>query len=380
MRRNALHSVTLSLFAFAVVSAGASLLPAATLRDDGGFFSPEAEQRVAQTLDRIRQRHGKVVAVETYQAPPSSISTGGDERARNVAYHDWAQRRGREIGADLLVLVTRNPTHLRVDSNQAAQNSGAFTTADQTAAANVMLPLFRQQRYDDGLQQVIDFIDRRLGQTTGPERGAGTPPPAGSSSSGAGTQGGQSSSSSGSPTAPPGGANRPSAPQGMPIGLCGGGGSMLCLLVAIIGGVLLFRTMMSRRSAGQGGVPPQAGYGQPGYGQPGYGQPGYGQPGYGQPGYGQPRGGGFGAGLGGGLLGGLLGGWLMNRGAHGGGLGGPGALGGDPTAGGGGSHPAGLPPTDPSTFGGGGGDFSGGGGDFGGADSGGDAGGGGGDF
>jgi hypothetical protein len=352
MRCTTPRALAPGLFALALFSAS---LPAraGTLRDDGGFFSPQTEQRVTQALDRIRQRHGKNVAVETYQAPPPTVNTGGDERARNVAYHDWAQRRGRELGADILILITRNPTHLRVDSNQATQNSGAFTRTDHDAAANVILGPFRQQRYDEGIIQGLEAIDRRLGQTTGPERSSGAS--AGSSQSGA--SGGQAGQSSPGSPPPPGGANRPSAPQGMPVGLCGGGGSLLCLLVVIVGAVLLFRSFMSRRQQGHAQGP----YGgQPGYGQPGYGQPGYGQPGYGQPGYG--RGGGFGAGLGGGLLGGLLGGWLMNRTAHGGGLGG--GLGSDPNAAGG-SHPAGLPPTDPSTFGGGS-DFSGGGGDFGG--------------
>ena len=370
MRRTRLFTLLFAATAL-VTTAGVPAARGGAVTDGANFFSPDGEQRAKQALDRIQQRHGKNVVVETYDAPPASVPTGGNEGSRNIAYHDWAQRRGREVGADILILITRNPTHLRVDSNEAAHRSGAFTDADQTAAANAMLPAFRERRYDDGLIQGLDFIDRRLAQSTGPERGSGGVP---TGSSRTGTAGGQSSP--GYPPAPGGSPNRAPAP-GSPQVIGCGGGSMFCLIIAVVIGFLILRKVMSRRSG--------YGPGPGGYGQPGYGQPGYGQPGYGQPGYGQPTGGGFGGGFGGGLLGGLLGGWLMNRSSHGGGIGSGGALGsGDPSAGG--THPAGLPPTDPSTFGGGsdfsggGGDFGGGGGDFGGGGGGGDASGGGGDF
>jgi uncharacterized protein len=374
MRRYGLTPILIALLALALVPAPHAR--AGSLRDDGDFFTPETEQRVTQALDQIQQRRGKNVVVETYASPPSSIPTGGDERARNEAYHQWAVERGRATRADIVVLITRNPSHLRVDSSSALRQSGTFTDADQTAAANAMLPAFRQKNFDQGILDGLAFIDRKLAQATGPERstgatGAGTP----SRSTGGG--------SAAYPPPPGGGSSRAPAPAPSTpsprIG-CGGGGSMLCLLVVIVGGFLLIRGMMSRRS-GYGG-----GYNQPGVPPPPPGPygGGYGQPGYGQGGYG--RGGGFGSGFGGGLLGGLLGGWLMNRSSHGST---GGAFGSDPSAP---SHPQGLPPTDPSTFGGGGadfgggndfggggGDFGGGGGDFGGG-GGGDSGGGGGDF
>ena len=372
--------VLTALFAGAVIPAAR----AGTLRDGADFFGAEAERTVTQTLDRIQQRHGKNVVIETYAAPPSSVPAGGSEAARNEAYRQWLDRRGTELKADVMVLVTRNPSRVEVGSSTAMRNSGAFTADDHRATSDLILPQFRQRNFDEGILQAVQSIDRRLGQNTGPERNT-----AGTGAAGVPAPGTRSDASGGrsSPTypPPPGQSNRAPAPQGSPGIACGGGGmgSLLCLGVVVIGGVMLFRRMMAGR-AGYGGGPGQPGYGQPGPGQPGYGQPGYGQPGYGQPGYGQPGpygggygqpgygagGGGFGRGVMGGVLGGLLGGWLMNRTAQGG----PGALGGggsvDPNAG----HPPGLPPTDPSTFGdsGGGGftssggDFGGGGGDFGG--------------
>jgi uncharacterized protein len=344
------------LLAAACALAALAVAPAAragTLRDDAGFFSPDARPKVQAALDRIQQSYGRNVAVETYPAPPASVPTGGDERARNEAYHAWAQQRGKELGADVLVLITRNPSHLRVDSREALKQSGQFTAADQDAASAVILPLFKQRRYDDGIMQGVEFIERKLAQpgnrtqsSASGSGGASYPPPPGSSGSG-----------------------RTNVPQQRtPMVGCGGGGvgSFVCLAIVVIGVFMIIRGITRRSGYGGGG--PGPGYGQPGYGQPGYGG-----------GYGGGGGGGFGSGFGGGMLGGLLSGWLFNRTTHGGGFG-SGYTPSDPSAGGG------LPPTDPSSFGGGGGDFGGGGGDFGGGGDvgggggGGDAGGGGGDF
>jgi len=351
MRRHGLTPILLALLA-------ATLAPptearAGSLRDDAGFFTPETEQRVTQALDQIQQRRGKNVVVETYAAPPSSIPTGGDERSRNESYRQWAVQRGQSTGADIVVLVTRTPGHIQVASRQALKDSGAFTAADETAAANAMAPAFRQKNFDQGVLDGLAYIDRKLAQATGPERSTGA--------AGGSTQSRSGGGSAAYPPPPGGGSSRAPAPvPSTPSPRVGcGGGSMLCLVIAIIGGVLLVRSMMSRRSGYGGGGFPVGGAGAPPPPPGGYG---YGQPGYGQPGYGQPSRGGFGSGFGGGILGGLLGGWLMNRSSHGST---GGAFGGsDPSAG---SHPQGLPPTDPSTFGGGGGaDFGGGGADFGG--------------
>jgi hypothetical protein len=340
-----LHASSLLAWITLVAAVGTSAgdLRAGTIRDDGSFFSPDTEQRVQQTLDRIQQRHGKNVFIETYDAPPASVPTGGGEAARDQAFNRWMISRGKELGADVLVLITKNPSHLQVGSSDAMKNSGAFTADDYLATRDQMLPLFKQRNFDEGIIRAVDSIERRLAQNTGPER---APAPARSGSSGAQTY---------PPGYPPppgsGSSNRTSTPQPTPTQVgCGGGGigSLVCLAIVVIGAFMLLRGMMARRSGYGGGPVP----GGPGYGQPGYG------------GYGGGGGGGFGSGFGGGLLGGLLSGWLFNRTTHGGG----GAFGGGPPVGGG------LPPTDPSNYGGGGEGFSSAGGDFGGG------GGGGGDF
>src|SRR5205085_4015215 len=235
-------------FLLAAACALAALAPAAgagTLRDDAGFFSPEGREKAQAALDQIQQRYGRNVAVETYAAPPASVPTGGDERARNEAYHAWAQQRGKELGPDVLVLITRNPSHLRVDSREALQQSGQFTATDKNAASAVSLPLFKQRRYDDGIMQGVEFIERKLAQpgnrsqsSASGSGGAGYPPPPGSS-----------------------GPGRTTVPQPRtPVVGCGGGGvgSFVCLAIVVIGVFMIIRGM-TRRSGYGGGYGPGSG-------------------------------------------------------------------------------------------------------------------------
>lgn len=319
---------------------------AGELRDEGNFFSPDAQQQARQLIDRVRINSGRDVVVHTYASIPADMRSGYSETKKVNFFDQWMIRLGRETGADVFVLITRDPSHVQVGSSQAMRNAGGFTVADQGETAGRILNRFRQRQFDQGLLEGLEFIDRRLAQTASAGRSGGA---AGTTAGGGSRAGGPSGS--GYPP-PPGsgssGQTRTPGPAVPQVRTCGMG-SMVCLLIAVVGVVLLVRGIFGRRS-GYGG-----GYGQPGYGQnvppPAGGGYGYGQPGYGSPG------GGFGRGVMGGVLGGLLGGWLFNRGAQAGG----GAFGSGPDAG-----PAPLPPTDPSTFDTGGGGFSSTGGDFGG--------------
>ena len=91
-------------------AAGSAVVLGATVRDGADFFSPEAESRVNEMLSRIQQRHGKNVVVETYPSTPPALSVGGSQEQRSQAYDQWMTRRGREVGADVFVLVTREPS------------------------------------------------------------------------------------------------------------------------------------------------------------------------------------------------------------------------------------------------------------------------------
>ena len=376
LRPTATKSLVLTVILLAATTAARGQT-ATGIRDDANFFSPQGEAKAADAIRRIEQRHGTRVVVETYPSIPREVlSEFGQPTNRTQFYERWMVRRGRQTGGDVFLLITREPRWAQIGASEKTRQSGAFTTQDFVQANERLIAAFKQQQFDQGLLQAVEFIDRRLGENTGPERTDRATGAAGAQQPGASRGGTGGTSTYPPPAGSTGGSNAPAPTPSRQ----GGGisfGSILCVLVAIIGAFILIRAMTRRRAAA---APGGYGYGQtPGAPPPPLPGGGYGPGGYGSgqdPRYGGGMGGGgFGRGVAGGLLGGLLGSWMFGRMSHGAGMGG--ALGGgaDPNAAAGG-HPAGLPPTDPSALDGGGyastgGDWGGGGAFSGGSDAGG---------
>lgn len=324
------------------------------VRDDAGFFSASARDQAQRSLQEIQQRTGKVVIVETYPALPEALQDRFKRSTPQAFYREWRQERARELGANILILIVRSPSHLEIYNN-------LLREADAKKLIDGMLSEMRQKKFDAALTDGVNFIQKRSPEvrtTTAPAGSAAPVPPPGGTPPGT------------PPARTPNWIPDPSklrVPEG---GL--GVGKWLCIGAAVLIVIMLFRAM---RGAGRyrGGGP--MGGGQMG-GGPGYG-PGYG------------GGGGFGSGMMGGLLGGLLGGWAADR-AFGSGHShqhpnDAGASGLDSSQAGNDFAPGGTDFGGGGDFGSGGSDFGGGGdygggGDFGGGDFGGGDSGGGGDF
>src|SRR5688572_12241256 len=259
----------------------------ATIRDEGGFFSPDAEARVGQMIDAIEREYGKRLVVETYPGIPPAMRGDYSPQRKDEFFTQWVETRGKQSGADFVILVSREPAHIKVRANRAARDSGLFPGEEAQRVSDAMAAAFRDRDYDAGLSRAVQQVRERLAGNLGPEgsasRGGGgtTAPPARAPAPSGGNAPGEAPS--GSP-----------APTGMQCGKIQG---WVCL---IVGGLIIFgllRAFMRRRAAGSGGDPR---YGR----QVGYG----GDPGVGQSGYGMGGGAGFGRGILGGLLGGMLGG------------------------------------------------------------------------
>ena len=330
----------------------------AQVNDTAGILSPQGKSDVESRIDRVRQRTGKTVVVETYPQIPADQRAAFDAGANKAKfYDDWIQQRGLATKADVLLLINMSPGHAEIGESTAVRGAGLFTVADRRRALDdVLVPALKAKKYDQGVAQTVDVIGSSLENNA--RKGSAAAPRA----------------SGNAPTPPPTGGSGTGSPRAVPTGgVCGMGGGLGGILCLVVGALILFsivRRIFARRTMPPGG-----------YGAPGYGQPGYGQPGYGQPGYGGGGGGGFGRGILGGLLGGMLGGAAYDH-FRGGSQAGANPM--DPNAGN-------APPPDsgfsagPNDFqsssgadfdaGGGGADFGGGGGaDFGGGDSGGSSG------
>ena len=335
------------------------------------LFRSDAVNEADQIIRQINSRHQRDVLVETIPSVPSDMQVPQQAQERTRFFEQWADRRASQQGVNgVYVLICKNPSHLQAAvGNATAQR--LFTVSDRDELGRRMVAAFKAHEYDQGLLNGVRFIEQQMDAHV---QAAGT------------SQYYGNSRSSTPPAGPYGGyPTRTNPPRG---DMSWGFGSLACVIVAVILGIILLRGLFGRR----GGT-----YGQPGgYYPPGGGAypPAGGYPPPGGYGYGG-GGGGFGRGFLGGLLGGAIGGyaadkWEQRNQQQGGGYAPP------PAGGGGGADYNPGPDTsfsssggdfggggsDASSGGGGGGDFGGGGGgDFGGG-GGGDAGGGrgGGDF
>lgn len=280
------------LVILSLVLLAAPVSASAQVRDDGNFFSPQTEQQLADRINDLRSRAGKKVVIETYPAIPAELRA---EASAADFWDRWITSRGKAEGADVMILITRDPGHLEVGSSLAMRTSGAFTATDHRAVSAAMAPYFKAKDFDTGVLKGLSVIEERIKPGATPSRGAPAPAQTGSNRSG-GTSGVYGSGGTGS-----GGGVGTAQPRSS----CGTGGmgSLLCVGIAVIGIFLLLRRVFSGSRQMQ--PPPYGGQ----YGQPGYPPP----PPGGYPYGGGGGGGGFGRGMAGGVLGGLLGGWLGNR-------------------------------------------------------------------
>jgi hypothetical protein len=271
--------VVFALVATGFVTDGVAARP--EVRDEAGFFSPDAVREANRGIADIRRQFGKDLVIETYAEPPEDVAGRLRQEGRDRVYTDWAQVRAGEAGVNgIYVLITRRPAHIQVAVGSETRRT-AFTTADRDQLRDLLLQAFREQRFDDGLRQSVDFTRRTLAASLGEGRAAGAP-----------------------------------VRDGARGGLAGlSWGAILLWGALILGGLwALSRVLRNRAQAGRMGPGQTAPGGgpAPGYGGPGSGGPGYGGPGSYGSGYGG-GGGGFGRGVLGGLLGGMAGGYLWDR-------------------------------------------------------------------
>ena len=349
-----------------MVLALSTLATAAQVKDGAGFFSPGTVAQADAKLTELKQKYRHGVMVETYADLPAELrgKVDGNEASARQAYNTFGAMRANSLGADVYVLIVRNPSKLEVSASNDVSRSG-LTSTGREGLRQELLTGFRAKRFDDALLGMTASLEQTYGNLAA--RGGSTPaalPP-----------GNAGSNSSRAPTTPTPAPPAQRTGSGFNLGCIG----FVVIAVVILLVISLIRRLFAGRSAGYGGNAPPPGYGQGNYGAGGYGG-----------GYPPQGGGGFGRGIAGGLLGGLFGSWLggnvfgQNH-----------ASSQDPNAGqntGGNDAGTGGDATGFSTSGGDFGDsgstdagsgFSTSGGDFGGGDSGGgggDSGGGGGDF
>ena len=137
------------------------------IKDDGKFFSREALDKADKKIKEIYNRFGKDVVVETFPAIPAALEEKYKELGRKKFFTDWAQARARDLGVNgLYILITKEPSHLQVEVNNKTEIK-AFTTDDRDRLVRGLLAKFKEKKFDDGLIEGLDYIEKTMKSNLG---------------------------------------------------------------------------------------------------------------------------------------------------------------------------------------------------------------------
>jgi uncharacterized membrane protein YgcG len=262
------------------------------VRDQAGFFSPDAARRADQLIGQLRQQTGHTLLVDTLPSVPADQQSQLQSVGKDRFFQQYTAQRAKQAGiSGVYVLITRDPAHLQVAVGNETARAGLFTAADRDRLRDSLLADFRAKNYDQGLLDAVSLTQRTMT--------ANRAAPGGSANNGT-LQSFPAPGGRGATATPRTTAASPRHSTFFWIVVIGGGFLLLFFVI---------RRLASRATSSYGPGYTRAPNAPP----PLPGQP----PTYGSyPGYGAGTTGGFGRGLLGGILGGAAGGWLYDRMSH----------------------------------------------------------------
>jgi uncharacterized membrane protein YgcG len=153
-------SVLLSLLIFA----GRTIAVAPEIKDGGKFFSADAIKKANKETREIAKRFERDLLIETFATIPGDQaervkSMSHEERAK--FFRNWATDRAEAaIVHGVYILVCREPAFLEIIIT--AKGRQAFDNQSFEKLRALLLAAFREKRYDEGLQNAVDFVRERF--------------------------------------------------------------------------------------------------------------------------------------------------------------------------------------------------------------------------
>jgi uncharacterized membrane protein YgcG len=136
------------------------------VKDEGKFFSKDTLEKADKKVREIYDLFHKDVVVETYPAIPANLEAKYKELGRKKFFIDWANSRMRELGVNgIYMLITKEPGHLRIEIDDRTKKEFTPTNRDQLVAK--MLAKFKEKKFDDGLLEGLDSIEKAMKSNTG---------------------------------------------------------------------------------------------------------------------------------------------------------------------------------------------------------------------
>ncbi len=151
------------------VRASAAVAP--VLKDDGKFFSAEAVNKANDKIKKIAQDYNKDLLIETFPEIPGELKKDYSAEKKKEFFARWARDRAHDNAVNgVYVLICKEPSHLQIEVGNETRRK-AFTEGNRDEMVKILLGKFRAKKYDEGLQEAVDFYARtlrqNLGRTTG---------------------------------------------------------------------------------------------------------------------------------------------------------------------------------------------------------------------
>jgi hypothetical protein len=130
------------------------------VKDDIGFFSPQAEEQANKKVAELKKEFNKDLFIEAMKAPPHPKDLNFNDKAAVDRFFDqFAEKRFADLNENgVYVMIVDHPHKLRVVVGNSTVNQGYFTRADRDALAKKMIEKLKLEDKDGALLTATNYV------------------------------------------------------------------------------------------------------------------------------------------------------------------------------------------------------------------------------
>jgi uncharacterized membrane protein YgcG len=159
--------VLCSALMIALTDSGWARAVAPEIRDGGKFFSADAIKKANKEIREIAKKYDRDLLVETVATIPGDQAERvkampREERAK--FFRNWAtDRADLAVVHGVYILICKEPGFVEIIITERGRQ--AFDNQSFAKLRDLLLQAFRDKRYDEGLQNAVDFVRDRFAAT-----------------------------------------------------------------------------------------------------------------------------------------------------------------------------------------------------------------------
>jgi uncharacterized membrane protein YgcG len=134
------------------------------IRDAGKFFSDAAIKKANNEIRDIAKKYDRDLLIETFPTIPGDQAErvkGLSPEARAKFFRNWAtDRADLAVVHGVYILICRAPPFLEIILTPRGRQ--AFDKESFEKLRSLLLKMFREKHYDEGLQSAVEFVRERF--------------------------------------------------------------------------------------------------------------------------------------------------------------------------------------------------------------------------